>query len=69
MNTNMKKRYRTNISPSISWSSYWKAQSEVLFFAYDPVDILNKVVGGQLPNQKSGATDYLTVTGVGLNAR
>jgi len=52
-----------------SGSSYWTQQSEVLFFAYDSTDILNKVVGGQILNQKSGATDYLTVTGVGLNAR
>jgi uncharacterized protein (TIGR02145 family) len=52
-----------------SWQSYWTQQSEVLFFAYDSTDILNKVVGGQLPNQKIGSLDYLTVTGSGLNAR
>ena len=52
-----------------SCSSYWANQPEVLFFANDSVDILNKVVSTQLPNEKVGATDYLTVTGSGLNAR
>lgn len=54
---------------SPSWASYWRTQSEVLFFASDPVNIMNKVVDGKINNQKSGSTDYLTVTGEGLNAR
>jgi hypothetical protein len=43
--------------------------SNLLFFASDNTNILNKVVGGGLPNQVTGATDFLTVTGTGLNAR
>lgn len=58
-----------NIQSIFSASQYWAHQSEVLFFAWDNTDILNKVVGGQLPNQKVGATDYLTITGTGLDAR
>lgn len=42
----------------ISWSSYWAHQSEVLFFGE-----ISKITGGRLYNQKSGATDYLTVGG------
>jgi hypothetical protein len=41
-----------------SWSSYWSSQSEVLFFGE-----ISKITGGRLYNQKSGATDYLTVGG------
>lgn len=41
-----------------SWSSYWTQQSEVLFFAET-----KNIADGKLYNQKSGATDYLTVTG------
>jgi len=42
-----------------SWSSYWTNQSEVLFFGE-----ISKITDGKLYNQKTGATDYLTVTGV-----
>jgi hypothetical protein len=52
--------------------SYWnqrKINDSCLFFASDNTDILNKVVSTQLPNQVTGATDYFTVTGIGLNAR
>lgn len=57
-------------SPSaVNWSSHWAHSDLFLFFASDNTDILNKVSGGQLPNQVTGATDYLTVTGSGLNAR
>jgi hypothetical protein len=55
-----------------SGSRYWtqqKINELCLFFASDNIDILNKVVSTQLPNQVTGATDYLTVTGSGLNAR
>jgi hypothetical protein len=56
-------------SAGASWSSYWKSQSEVIFFASDPTDLLaNKVIGGKLYNQVNGSSDYLTVTGSGLNA-
>jgi len=39
------------------------------FYASDPTSILNKVVATHLPNQVTGAVDFLTVTGTGLNAR
>ena len=45
-------------SGSKSWSSYWTKQSEVLFFAET-----KNITDGKLYNQKSGATDYLTVGG------
>lgn len=51
---------------------YWTPQriaDTFLFYASDPTNILNKVVSTQLPNQVTGAVDYLTVTGSGLNAR
>ena len=41
-----------------SWSRYWASQSEVLFFGE-----ISKITDGKLYNQKTGATDYLTVTG------
>ena len=41
-----------------NWSRYWATQSEVLFFGE-----ISKITDGKLYNQKSGATDYLTVTG------
>jgi len=43
---------------SFSWLRYWKSQDEVLFFA-ETKDIAD----GKLYNQKSGSSDYLTVTG------
>lgn len=52
--------------------SNWTQQdinTNCLFFASHPTDLLSKVVATQLPNQVTGATDYLTVTGVGLDAR
>ena len=52
-----------------SLSRYWTSLSKVVFFAYDSTSLLNKVSGGKIYNEKSGATDYLTVTGTGLNAR
>ena len=51
---------------------YWTQRlinDSCLFFASDSVDILNKVVSTQLPNQVTGSSDFLTVTGSGLNAR
>ena len=45
-------------SSGFPWSSYWAAQDEVLFFAET-----ENIADGKLYNQKSGATDYLTVTG------
>ena len=45
-------------SSAFSWSSYWAHRSEVLFFGE-----ISKITGGRLYNQKSGATDYLTVGG------
>lgn len=53
-------------------ASYWNQQrinDSCLFFASDNTSILNKVVSTQLPNQVTGAVDFLTVTGSGLNAR
>ena len=43
---------------SASWSSYWKQQSDVLFFGE-----VSKIADGKLYNQKVGATDFLTVGG------
>ena len=59
-------------APSFSWQSYWtqqKINDNCLFFASDNTNILNKVASTQLPNQVTGSSDYLTVTGSGLNAR
>jgi len=42
----------------ISWSRWWASRSEVLFFGE-----VSKITDGKLYNQKSGATDYLTVGG------
>jgi hypothetical protein len=53
-------------------SSAWTQRNiddNCLFFASDNADILNKVVATQLPNQVTGSSDFLTVTGSGLNAR
>lgn len=55
-----------------SSSSYWTQRLidlDCLFFASHPTDLLSKVVSTQLPNQVTGSSDYLTVTGTGLNAR
>jgi len=41
-----------------NWTKYWATQSEVLFFGE-----ISKIRDGKLYNQKSGATDYLTVGG------
>jgi hypothetical protein len=46
-----------------------KINDYCLFFASDNTDILSKVAATQLPNQVTGSSDYLTVTGIGLNAR
>jgi len=40
-----------------------------LFYASDNKSLLNKVSSTHLPNQVTGKTDFLTVTGLGLNAR
>jgi hypothetical protein len=55
-----------------SRSSYWTQQlinASCLFFASDNTDLLNKVAATHLPNQVTGSSDFLTVTGTGLNAR
>lgn len=55
-----------------SSSTYWtqrKINDSCLFFASHPTDLLSKVVATHLPNQVTGAIDFLTVTGSGLNAR
>ena len=56
-----------------SRSSYWTPQlidASCLYFASDPTDLrVNKAVGGNIYNQVTGSSDYLTVTGTGLNAR
>jgi hypothetical protein len=55
-----------------SWPHYWtqqKINDNCLFFASHSTDLLSKVVATQLANQVTGATDYFTVTGTGLNAR
>lgn len=55
-----------------SLDSYWTQRTindSCVFFASDNVDILNKVTSTQLPNQVTGSSDYLTVTGTGLDAR
>lgn len=46
-----------------------RIDASCLFYASDPTDILNKVLATHLPNQVTGAVDYFTVTGSGLNAR
>jgi hypothetical protein len=53
-------------------SSYWtqqKINDSCLFFASHPTDLLSKVSATHLPNQVTGSSDFLTVTGSGLNAR
>lgn len=52
---------------ALSWT-YWKTQSKVVFIASDSTNILNKVVDGKLYNEKPGSSDYITVTGSGLDA-
>jgi len=42
-----------------SWESYWASQPEVLFFG-----LYSEILGGQMPNKKTGSSDYLTVAGV-----
>ena len=54
---------RTAIAGSLggggkSWASYWASQPEVLFFG-----LYSDISGGQMPNRKSGSSDYLTVAG------
>jgi len=41
-----------------SWESYWASQPEVLFFG-----LYADISGGQMPNKKTGSSDYLTVAG------
>lgn len=41
-----------------SWESYWASQPEVLFFG-----LYSDIAGGQMPNRKTGSSDYLTVAG------
>lgn len=51
---------------------YWtqaKINDSCLFYASHSSDLLSKVAATQLPNQVTGSSDYLTVTGSGLNAR
>jgi hypothetical protein len=68
---------RTNIRQGLgidqgSSSSYWTQQlinDSCLFFASHSTDLLSKVVAEHLPNQVTGSSDFLTVTGSGLNAR
>jgi hypothetical protein len=51
---------------------YWnqaRIDADCLFYASDPVSLLNKVAATHLPNQVTGSSDWLTVTGTGLNAR
>lgn len=43
---------------SQSWESYWANQTEVLFFG-----LYADISGGQMPNKKTGSSDYLTVAG------
>jgi len=43
---------------SQSWESYWANQTEVLFFG-----LYSEISGGQMPNKKTGSSDYLTVAG------
>lgn len=43
---------------SQSWEDYWKSQTEVLFFG-----LYSEISGGQMPNKKTGSSDYLTVAG------
>jgi hypothetical protein len=53
-------------------SQYWTQtliNTDCLFYASDNSDLLNKVAATHLPNQVTGAVDFLTVTGTGLNAR
>jgi hypothetical protein len=40
------------------WATYWANQSEVLF-----IGLYSDISGGQMPNRKSGSSDYLTVAG------
>ena len=53
---------RTAIAGSLgggqSWASYWASQPEVLFFG-----LYSDIADGQMPNRKSGSSDYLTVAG------
>ncbi len=56
-------------SSSIPYWTQQRINDNCLFFASDPTSILNKVVATQLPNQVTGSSDYLTITGSGLNAR
>jgi hypothetical protein len=56
---NIVKSVHRNLEGSASsGQSYWKVQSEVLFFGE-----ISKITGGRLYNQKAGSTDYLTVGG------
>jgi hypothetical protein len=53
-------------------SQYWTQtliNTDCLFYASDNTDLLNKVAATHLPNQVTGSSDFLTVTGTGLNAR
>lgn len=43
---------------SQSFETYWANQTEVLFFG-----LYSEISGGQMPNKKTGSSDYLTVAG------
>jgi hypothetical protein len=47
-----------NLFVADSWSSYWKAQTEVLFFG-----LYSDISGGQMPNKVDDGATYLTVAG------
>jgi hypothetical protein len=57
------------LSGDAYWIWFWERSGDFLFFASDSTNILNKVATTQLPNQIIGSSDFLTVTGTGLNAR
>jgi hypothetical protein len=57
------------LSGDAYWIWFWERSGDFLFFASDSTNILNKVAATQLSNQVTGAVDFLTVTGTGLNAR
>jgi hypothetical protein len=65
-------RHSANRFNAGSSSQYWTQtliNTDCLFYASDNSDLLNKVAATHLPNQVTGAVDFLTVTGTGLNAR
>lgn len=55
----LREPFKTVLSASQSWSSYWtKLTDKLLFFGE-----VSKISGGKLYNQMSGSSDYLTVGG------